>query len=55
MYRRQKASASLSNCFQREMADAAVRLISPKISPETWNRLLQPNDGLPLGNDWDQD
>jgi hypothetical protein len=37
------------------MADGFARRISPNVSPETWNRLLQPNDGLPLGKDWGQD
>jgi type II secretory pathway pseudopilin PulG len=33
-------------------ADARVRTISPDISPDTWNKLLQPNDGNKLGDDW---
>jgi prepilin-type N-terminal cleavage/methylation domain-containing protein len=35
------------------MADASVRTVSPKVNAETWNRAVQPNDGLALGDDWD--
>ncbi len=35
------------------LVDATVRMIAPTMSAETWNRALQPNDGLPLGNEWD--
>lgn len=34
-------------------ADGSVRFVSPNISPRTWNMLLQPNDGMQLGRDWD--
>jgi prepilin-type N-terminal cleavage/methylation domain-containing protein len=34
------------------MADGSVYMFSPKVTPETWNRALQPNDGKPLGSDW---
>jgi hypothetical protein len=36
------------------LADGSVRMIDPNISPETWNRALQPNDGKELGSDWDR-
>ncbi len=35
------------------MADGSVRYIHANISPETWNRAVQPNDGQPLGADWE--
>ena len=34
------------------LADSVVRTLSPKLSAETWNRAVQPNDGLAMGNDW---
>lgn len=34
------------------LGDGAVRVLSPTISPETWNRAMQPNDGVELGLDW---
>lgn len=34
------------------LADGSVRLVLPTISPETWNRAMQPNDSLELGTDW---
>jgi prepilin-type N-terminal cleavage/methylation domain-containing protein len=35
------------------IADGSVRYVAAGISPETWNRAVQPNDGQPLGADWD--
>jgi len=35
------------------MFDGSVRLVSPDLSAETWNRAVQPNDGLELGKDWE--
>ena len=35
------------------LADGSVRMISPTVSPRTWNMALQPNDGMKLGEDWD--
>ncbi len=32
--------------------DASVRLVSPAISTTTWGLAQQPNDGQPLGADW---
>lgn len=34
------------------LGDGSVRTLSPKLSPQTWNYALQPNDGNPLGADW---
>jgi len=34
--------------------DGSRRQISPKISPRTWNLVVQPNDGMKLGADWDE-
>ena len=34
------------------MADGHVRMVSPDISPRTWNLAVQPNDGMQLGDDW---
>jgi len=36
------------------MADGATRIINAAISPETWNRAVQPNDGKELGKDWNE-
>jgi hypothetical protein len=35
------------------MGDGSVRMISPNLSPRTWNLAVQPNDGLQLGDDWE--
>jgi hypothetical protein len=32
--------------------DAAVRIIAPNISVETWIRAVLPNDGTPMASDW---
>jgi hypothetical protein len=32
--------------------DGSVRQVSPSISTRTWGLVQQPNDGLPLGDDW---
>lgn len=34
------------------LADGSVRMVSPALSPQTWNAALHPNDGQVLGNDW---
>jgi len=34
------------------MCDGSVRNVSPNISQATWVRAVMPNDGLPLGSDW---
>jgi type II secretory pathway pseudopilin PulG len=34
------------------MADGSVRHVSARISPQTWNYAVQPNDGNALGNDF---
>ena len=36
-------------CF----VDGSVHYINPRVSAETWNRLLQPNDGKDPGNDFE--
>jgi hypothetical protein len=53
------ASPLMAQSFQTKglyvaMADGCVRMINPSISPETWNRALQPNDGKDLDSDWDR-
>jgi hypothetical protein len=35
------------------LCDGSTRTISPKLSAETWNAAVQPNDGQVLGKDWD--
>ncbi|HMF17593.1 MAG TPA: DUF1559 domain-containing protein [Gemmataceae bacterium] len=34
------------------LADGSVRLVTPRLSVETWNMVVQPNDGNPLPPDW---
>ena len=34
------------------LLDGSVRMIDPTMSAETWNRAMQPNDGLKMGTDW---
>jgi hypothetical protein len=34
------------------LADGHVLVVSPNLSPRTWNLLVQPNDGMELGDDW---
>jgi hypothetical protein len=34
------------------LGDGSIRMIGPSLSPRTWNLVLQPNDGLQLGDDW---
>jgi len=34
--------------------DGSVRMVSPSISMNTWWQAVQPNDGTPLGSDWNQ-
>jgi type II secretory pathway pseudopilin PulG len=34
------------------LADGSTRTVSPNLTPLTWNLVLQPNDGMPLGQDW---
>ena len=34
------------------MGDGSVHVVSSKVSSETWNRAVQPNDGKDLGSDW---
>jgi hypothetical protein len=36
------------------LADGSVRFVNPGISYTTWWKLCLPNDGLPLGADWQQ-
>jgi type II secretory pathway pseudopilin PulG len=50
-------SPLMAQSFRKEnllagLGDASVRTISANMTPETWNRALQPNDGMALGNDW---
>jgi len=32
--------------------DGSLRFVKPTISARTWNLLVQPNDNMPLGDDW---
>jgi len=34
------------------LGDGSVRGVNNAISPETWGKAIDPNDGLTLGNDW---
>jgi hypothetical protein len=34
--------------------DGSARQVHPSISVESWGRAVQPNDGQPLGQDWNQ-
>jgi hypothetical protein len=34
------------------LGDGSVRVVSATLSPETWNAAVHPNDGMPLGADW---
>jgi prepilin-type N-terminal cleavage/methylation domain-containing protein len=34
------------------IADGSVRTVSARVSPQTWNAAMCPNDGMPLGADW---
>jgi hypothetical protein len=36
------------------LLDGSIRQVSRAISPLTWNLVVQPNDGMKLGTDWDQ-
>ena len=38
--------------IQVALFDGSARTVSPDVSAETWNRAVQPNDGMPLGKDW---
>jgi len=38
--------------IQIAKGDASVTTCSPSISMTTWNAAMQPNDGTPLGSDW---
>jgi prepilin-type N-terminal cleavage/methylation domain-containing protein len=44
-------SYSAAGC-QVALVDGSVRIVNPGISGTTWWRLLLPDDGLTLGNDW---
>jgi prepilin-type N-terminal cleavage/methylation domain-containing protein len=34
------------------LGDASVRSVMPTLSADTWNKACMPNDGNPLGRDW---
>jgi prepilin-type N-terminal cleavage/methylation domain-containing protein len=38
--------------LQVSLCDGSVRMVSPSVSPFSWNSALQPNDGNPPGSDW---
>ena len=41
-----------SGGIQVGLGDGSVRLINSGVSAETWGKAIDPQDGLPLGNDW---
>jgi type II secretory pathway pseudopilin PulG len=47
------AQSFTTKSLQVGMFDGSARTVSPNVSAETWNRAVQPNDELPLGNDWE--
>jgi len=34
------------------LADGSSRVVNPRVSPQTWNAAMCPNDGQALGSDW---
>ncbi|MCI0459040.1 MAG: DUF1559 domain-containing protein [Gemmataceae bacterium] len=36
------------------LADGSTRTVSPRLTAETWNRVLHPSDGEVPGKDWDE-
>jgi hypothetical protein len=34
------------------MGDGSVRVVSARVSPQTWNAAMNPADGQVLGNDF---
>jgi len=38
--------------LQMSKGDASVGTVLPTVGSDTWNKLLQPNDGFPLGSDY---
>jgi hypothetical protein len=32
--------------------DGSLRFVKPTLSARTWNLLVQPNDNMKLGDDW---
>jgi len=52
-----KASPLMAQAFAKTLlvglADGSVRAVSPMVSAKTWNLAVCPNDGEPLGADWD--
>jgi prepilin-type N-terminal cleavage/methylation domain-containing protein len=38
--------------LQVSLCDGSCRMVTPAVSPHTWNITLQPNDGNPPGSDW---
>ena len=43
---------AISNAMLIGLCDGSVRTISPRLSALTWRYALQPDDGNPLGEDW---
>jgi len=35
------------------LGDGSIRTITSSLNPLTWNLLMQPNDGMKLGDDWE--
>jgi type II secretory pathway pseudopilin PulG len=46
------AAQSGHDVLNAAIADGSVRGIAPGLSQQTWDRLLLPRDGQPLGPDW---
>jgi hypothetical protein len=43
---------AINNAMLAGLCDGSVRTISPRLSATTWRNALQPDDGNPLGEDW---
>jgi type II secretory pathway pseudopilin PulG len=48
-----RAQGHSSNGTLVGMGDGSVRVVSPTISTATWTSAVLPNDGVPLGSDWE--
>lgn len=46
------AQSNMERSIPVALADGSVRIVARDISPQTWNKLLQPNDGMGVGRDW---
>lgn len=46
------AQSFMEKAIHIALADGSVRPVSANLSAATWNSVMQPNDGVPLGSDW---